>query len=444
MKNRAIILSLLVILLVLQLTIDANREIVLLEKDKMYTILPMNDVPININKQSLSIDNKVEDIGKVTDKYFMKNTSDQKINVPILMPVLKGNNEPKNINILVNNEETKYTIKWLLDSEKYNPEGINKNDKGNIDLENLLKEYEYKKNYKYKNMNPKEKIWVYEINLKDKNNEIKVTNKEEPLKIMYISNKTDKFKMDHNSKSSEFFMNKGTNDKYYIALFDSQLKDITFECNTDYRKREMTLTHYVTDVIQEHYKKIGNKPHNIIMKTEMITHVLHYIDKSFEDDNKNIELNNILKNYIDLVYFSVDFEPNEFKIIKIDYDILGTFNKTKTTEPIYTYKFDLSTKKYWQNVITFEMNILVGESYKYLIESTIPYEFKDNENKYFTTTYNLESSELEYSVYLENINLQELNKISTKKTIKYISIGLFSIIVILGLFKLVVEANKNI
>ena len=436
MKRRAVILSMLVILLVFQIFNDINSEINLINGNIAYTAFPASDAPISMDNETLTVDNKIESIGNVNDKYFMTNTSSEKVSLPIIFPVLKNNNEHKDIKISVNDEEKDYSIKWLLDSEKY----VNNND---INIDELLYNLNYKQNYKYKNINPDEMVWIYEILLEDKNNEIKIENNEEPLKILYKPLDIDKFKVTYSSNSAEFSMNKSTQDKYQIVLFDSQIEHIIFDSNSVYEKKKMRLSQYVRQVTNRYYNENKSKFINVDINTELVPHVLYYIDQNMElSYSKPVSLDNILNNFVDIVYYTVEFEPNEVKTMELSYIVQSTKDKIKTVDPIHTFKYDLSASKHWKSFNNFDIEFNLGENYKYLIESSI--KFAKYENKFTSSLLNnTPESLISYSIFKENINLDDLLEVSTKKKIKVVSSAFFMILVIFIVYKIATRKSEN-
>lgn len=440
MKKKAIILSILVIVLVFQLFSDINSEVNYIEGNKFYTVFPVLNSPISVDKETLLVDNKLENLGYVNDSYVMTNTSSEKVSVPIILPVLKNDNEHKDIDILVNDEQIDYEIKWLLDSEKYS---VSNNNNKEINIEELLNDYNYKENYKFKNVDPNEKVWVYEILLEDKKNIIKVENNEEPLKLIYLPVDIGKYKVNYSSNLVEFSMNKGIQDKFQIVLFDTQLEDIIIDCNVAYTKKEMRLKQYIRQVINRYYNKEQSKPENVDINTEIVSHILYYIDKNMElDQNKFIPLDNILNNYIDLVYYTIDFEPNEVKKMELSYKIKSTYNKIKTIEPVHTFKYDLSTLNYWESFNSFDMEVKLGENYKYLVESSIP--FKDNGNIFTISLNTIPKSQISYSIYSEDIKLDNNSELTVKKKIKVLIYAFCMILLIFIVSKITTRKSKEI
>lgn len=438
MKKRAIILSMLVILLVFQLFRDINSQVDYIEGNKVYTAFPVADVPITVNKETLTVDNKLENMGYVNDNYIMTNTTSEKVKVPMILPILKNKNEHKNICVSVNDEKIEYKIKWLLNDEK-----CISSDNNDIKLQELVSDFNYKENYKFKNIDPNEKIWVYEILLKEEKNLIKIENNKEPLKILYVPANIDKFKVNNTMNYTEFSMDKGSQDKYQIILFDKQIHNIKFDCNTKYIKKQMRLKQYIRQVINRHYNIIQVKPQNVDMNTELLPNVLYYIDQKMElNDFKIVPLENILINYIDLVYYNIEFEPNEVKTMKLRYDIQSTYDKRKTIEPIYTFVYDFSTSKYWKAFNGFDIKVNLGENYKYLIESSIP--FENDQNKYISSLNYISDSPISYSIYSENIKLADVLELNTKKKIKVVSFALFMLLLICVVSKIATRKKKEI
>lgn len=433
MKKRAVILSMLVILLVFQIFSDINSEINLINGNIAYTAFPTLDVPVSMDKETITIDNTIENVSNVNDKYVMTNTSSEKVSLPIIFPILKNINEHKDIELLINGEKEVYSVKWLLDSEKYAHSNV-------INIDELLFDFNNKQNYKYKNINPNEMVWIYEVLLEDENNEIKIENNTEPLEALYESLSTDKYKVSNKSNSAEFSIDNSIQDKFRIILFDNQLNDINFESNLVYIKKKMKLSQYLRQVVNRKYNKFELE--NIDINSELLPHILYYIDKNMESDNKILPLDNILNNYIDLINYTVEFEPNEVKTMELNYKIQSTYDIRKTTRPIHTYKYDLYTSKHWSTFNDFVMEFKLGEEYKYLIESSIP--FVQVENKFITSLYNAPENIISYSIYSEDINLDELLELSVKKKIKVISGAILMILLIFIVYKIALRKSKEL
>lgn len=432
MKKRAVILSMLVILLVFQIFIDINSEVNLINGNIAYTAFPASDAPVSMDEETITIDNTTENVGNVNDKYIMANTSNERVSLPIIFPILKNVNEHKDIELLINGEKKDYSIKWLLDSEKYSNNNY-------INIDELLFDFNNKQNFKFKNINPNEMVWIYEVLLEDEKNEIKIENSKESLKILYEPLYIDKYKLNNSGNSAEFTIEKGTKEKFQIVLFDKQLSDIAFECNSVYTKKQMNLSQYIRQVINRSYNKFEFE--NININSELLPHILYYIDNNMENENKVLPLDNILNNYIDLLTYTVEFEPNEVKTMEINYKIQGTYNIIKTTKPIYTYKYDLYTSKYWSTFNNFAMKINLGEKYKYLIERSVP--FEQNENKFTSLLSNTPKDIISYSIYSENIILDELLELSTKKKVKVISGAFLMILIIFVVYKTATRKSEE-
>jgi len=433
MKKRAVILSMLVILLVFQIFSDIKSEINLINGNIAYTAFPTLDAPVSMDKETITIDNTSENSSYVNDKYVMTNTSSEKVSLPIIFPVLKNINEHEDIELLINGEKKVYSIKWLLDSEKYAHNNV-------INIDELLVDFNYKQNYKYKNINPNEMVWIYEVLLEDENNEIKIENSEETLEVLYEPLNTDKYKVSKKSNSAEFSIDNSIQDKFRIVIFDKQLNNINFESNLVYTKKKMKLSQYIRQVINREYNHFELE--KIDINSELLPHILYYIDKNMDGEEKILPLDNILNNHLDLIRYTVEFEPNEIKIMELNYKIQSTYDIRKTTRPIHTYKYDLYTSKYWNTFNDFVIEFEVGEEYKYLIESSIP--FVQVENKFIASLYNAPENIISYSIYSEDIDLDELLELKVKKKIKVISGAILMILLIFTVYKIAIRKNKEI
>jgi len=432
MKKRAVILSILVILLVLQMFSDINSEINLINGNIAYTAFPISDTPVSMDKETITIDNTTENVSDVNDKYVMTNTLSEKVMLPIIFPVLKNINEHKDIELLINGENKDYSIKWLLDSEKY----VNSNI---INIDELLIDLNNKQNYKYKNIDPNEMVWIYEVLLDGENNEIKIENKEEPLKILYEPLNTVKYKVNNSGNSAKFSIDNSIQDKFRIVLFDEQINSIIVESKLVYIKKKMKLSKYIRQIINRKYSKF--KLENIDINSELLPHILYYIDKNMENGKKILPLEDILNNYIDLISYTIEFDPNEVKTMELNYKIQSTYDIRKTTKPICTYKYDLYTSKLWSTFSNFAMEFKLGEEYNYLIDSSIP--FEQDKNKYTASLYNAPENIISYSIYSEDINLDELLDISTKKKIKVISGAILMLLLIFIVYKIAIRKSKE-
>lgn len=87
------------------------------------------------------------------------------------------------------------------------------------------------------------------------------------------------------------------------------------------------------------------------------------------------------------------------------------------------------------------MEFKLGEEYKYLIESSIP--FVQVENKFITSLYNAPENIISYSIYSEDINLDELLELSIKKKIKVLSGAILMILLIFIVYKIATRKSKD-
>ena len=432
MKKRAVILSMLVILLVFQILIDINSEVNLINGNIAYTAFPASNAPVSMDEETITIDNTTENVGNINDKYVMTNTSNERVSLPIIFPLLKNDNEHKDIELLINGEKMDYSVKWLLDSKKYSNSNF-------INIDELLFDFNNKQNYKFKNINPNEMVWIYEVLLEDEKNEIKIENNKEPLKILYEPLNIDKYDLNNSGNSAKFTIEKGTKEKFQIVLFDKQLNDVTFECKSVYIKKQMNLSQYIRQVINRSYNK--SEFENININSELLPHILYYIDNNMENESKVLPLDNILHNYIDLLTYTIEFEPNEVKTMEFNYKIKSTYNIIKTTKPIHSYKYDLYTSKYWNTFNNLIIEINLGEKYKYLIESSVP--FEQNKNKFTLSLSNAPKDIISYSIYSENIILDELIELSTKEKVKVISGAFLMILMIFLVYKIATRKSEE-
>jgi len=432
MKKRAVILSMLVILLVFQILIDINSEVNLINGNIAYTAFPASNAPVSMDEETITIDNTTENVGNINDKYVMTNTSNERVSLPIIFPLLKNDNEHKDIELLINGEKMDYSVKWLLDSKKYSNSNF-------INIDELLFDFNNKQNYKFKNINPNEMVWIYEVLLEDEKNEIKIENNKEPLKILFEPLNRDKYDLNNSGNSAKFTIEKGTKEKFQIVLFDKQLNDVTFECKSVYIKKQMNLSQYIRQVINRSYNK--SEFENININSELLPHILYYIDNNMENESKVLPLDNILHNYIDLLTYTIEFEPNEVKTMEFNYKIKSTYNIIKTTKPIHSYKYDLYTSKYWNTFNNLIIEINLGEKYKYLIESSVP--FEQNKNKFTLSLSNAPKDIISYSIYSENIILDELIELSTKEKVKVISGAFLMILMIFLVYKIATRKSEE-
>lgn len=429
MKRRTVLLFMLVAFAVVLWFIDIEKDLVYESSSPMYTLIPYNGM-LDLDRQSVMIQSgELPDV-KVTDSYTLTNPLDEHATVSLMLPVQNDGTDADGIKIRLGGMEQDYSIKWLKDSSKYNA-ALEENKDG-IDVKAVAEDLRKELGFVYKNIVPADKIWVYEVELEDEDNKIKIENKSGDLSILYMKPVNDSFKVQTSRQSAEFTLDRGGESKYSIALLNGQDDEIKFESSGDYRKKEMRLSEYVRQCVNRYMAEHSEmKSSHLNVVREVVPHVMFSVDAVLgQKKSAIIDLNDMFANYVDIISFDVEFEPGETKTVEISYTLRGIYDKTRLENPIYTYRLKISPVDSWTTCGHTMISVLVKNECKYMIESSVPFDYQSYTNKYTAVMDTAPDEIVSYSLYDSQVNMLSEINIGVKNRINAASIGFAMFIVI--------------
>ena len=429
MKRRTVLLFLLVVFAVVLWFIDIEKDLVYEGSSPMYTLTPYDGV-LDLERQSIMIQSgELPDV-KITDSYTLTNPLAEHRKVSLLLPVQNAGTDVDDIKIRLGGTELNYSIRWLKDSTKYNA-ALEENKDG-ISSKEIAEDLQRELGFVYKNIVPADKIWVYEVELADENNKIKIENKSGNLSILYMEPVNESFKVQTSKQSAEFTMDKGRESKYTVALLNDDDAEIKFESSADYRKKEMRLSEYVRQCVNRYMAEHPQvKASHLNVVREVVPHVMFSVDAVLEEEKSAIiDLNDMFANYVDIVSFDVEFEPGESKVVEISYTMRGIYDKTRLENPIYTYRFRISPVDSWTTCGHTMLSVLVKNECKYMVESSIPFDYQSYTNMYTAVMDTAPDEIVSYSLYDTKVDMLSEINIGVKNRINAVSVGFAMFIVI--------------
>ena len=147
----------------------------------------------------------------------------------------------------------------------------------------------------------------------------------------------------------------------------------------------------------------------------------------------------LYRDRIVLLSYEIPFEPKQAHEITVTYQMKGTFDRSNSTEPTYTFEYFLNPASYWKSFENLELKINLESPYNYIISSSLPLEriTTANQISYQAVFDHLPESDLTFTVYTaEKITALDELRSDWNKSYSYIFflivLPLMGIILIVG------------
>ena len=383
------------------LTIEENSPIKVLNEDLMF----------DFTKDEFLEYNGYHMPAQVTAKYTMLNTSETNEIVQMAFPFISYMRDfrPEAINIKMNNKEipfevfigdefdagnkTRHSEEELdfrliiesISSGEYVPTNYNLDDIGTLYTYDIVSEDDEDINIKisYNYDNERSRIISKGFNGYEGSNGM------ETLSSWVINNeKLEMFVLGEevNFDFAAYLDGEGENetDNYSLKI---KTEDISIG---EYLDREMELFKSEFNYLD---KLAGNQFSNIITKL---------LDEQIEMNVVNLSIDGLFSmDYIErffVLVYSVEFQPNSTNDISITYNSIGTMDRTKTADPIYTFNYILNPAKNWESFKNLNIEIKPPEKHPYIIDSSV--ELIRGEDGVYTGSFEtLPEEDLLFSLY---------------------------------------------
>ena len=164
---------------------------------------------------------------------------------------------------------------------------------------------------------------------------------------------------------------------------------------------EQSLKSYLMSYIDTNYPILGNE--FLDANNEKIYDIyVQLLDECFSRYYGCLSIIDLIKygNHERMITleFEVELDPHSEKNISLNYNNIGSYNKTETYSPIYTYKYITDLNKNWEDFNQINVKVITPKEAPYIIDSNFNLT-KGNENTYVSEFKSPQSADLYFSLY---------------------------------------------
>ena len=371
----------------------ANSGPIVVEEGPAFSISPEGSTAISVKNEYLEFDmSKASgNTAKVTAVYEMKNTSKEAVEQKMLFPFVTSNSKNfiSSVRITKDGKPVDFKTFRLVDIPEVGA-GVKHNFKENanaelsatLKMDNIIKMLN-QNNYLPKNYNENQTVKVYTLHLplKDKEYEAQVEYKLDPKKhkLIYGNVNGSNFNKDGSGKFIASVPSKFSSvislNAFFVVLGDSSESKAVLKSSTgqELTVEEKTIGEFLTDYIANGNPlkgKIGDttnlRPYTIkqldvlLGRNEPLVSIYESVISSFSNP------------YIGAFLYSVDFEAESSKTVKVEYEMQATRDRSVTKNYSNLFLYLLRPAEGWKEFGGFIVKVIPSENMPYIIESSLP------------------------------------------------------------------------
>lgn len=380
------------------MTIDENTSIVVEKEDLHFDF-------------SEDISTGFSMVGKVSAKYFMKNTEAKDIVAPMVFPMIQNiwAREDAHIEVLVNGEPQSYEVFYGKNADE-----TNHNDKElveeKVELKDIL-EAVTSKPYEPINFSYNDIGTLYRIHFdskEDMNVEAKFTLNRAGSKILSKGNNSYGYTEDtneimvgtsinwENQTMEVFSLNEEINLEIIGFNYDNSKVEVVDDFAYEIEEVKIELLEYYWGFLKPDESNYNSSswPEDQDLYYEALDQALERNRVVTKDD---IEAYLSSPRYI-LLSYDVPFEALDEKTLEVRYHTLGSMDQTKTLEPTYTYDYFLHPAKCWKDFKDLTIKITPSKTYPFILNSNLEL-IKENDGSYVGKFETLPNEDLSFTLY---------------------------------------------
>lgn len=410
MKIKIMIVTTLTVVISLLISVTAtayaNSTPVYMKEYPSFSIAPMKDSPIKVDKEKLTfkIDEKSSRQAMVTAEYILSNISKENITVPMIFPFISDGYSGFGAEIKFNGEAVDYEIYGVgyIDAKDYlkEPDEFNRQ----VDIETIIENFN-KPPYQTQYFDDTGNATLYKITFDTPSDrQCRIHFKINPDHTRVFTLGFSGFEINTNGACTVFdYVNQGDIGKtnYILVLGEDTLTDI----GGNYSDKIEKSTVNIKDFIIHHIVNSEDALHDTENRNmdNYYSMFIREVDRSFENFqlviNHNAVIENMLRyNNISALLYEIEFKANSTNSLTVTYPMTATIDRNKTQNYINTFAYILNPAKNFLEFGEIDIQIELNSKDPYIIDSSIPLN-KVEADIYVASFDNLPEKDLVFSTY---------------------------------------------